>query len=194
MPSGKSGGGRPADQVEPRYRSENLPLEQTGGARPQEFIEEGTILVDTEGETVGQVNGLSVLQLGDYSFGRPSRVTARTWLGRGGGQYRARSETLRPDSRQRGDDSRRLLRRAFRPRAAAGACRLHRLRTIVRRHRGGQRLLDRTLRADVGACRPAGAAGNRRHRLGQPARPNPADRRRQREDRGLLRRLQSPRG
>ncbi len=60
------------------YRSNKLE------ERIREFIEEGTILVDTEGETVGQINGLSVLQLGDYSFGRPSRVTARTWLGKGG--------------------------------------------------------------------------------------------------------------
>ncbi len=52
--------------------------------RLQEFIGEGTILVDTEGEIIGQLNGLSVLQLGDYSFGRPSRVTVRTWVGKGG--------------------------------------------------------------------------------------------------------------
>ncbi len=50
----------------------------------QEAIEEGTILVDTEGEKVGQVNGLSVHFLGDYTFGRPSRITARTFLGRKG--------------------------------------------------------------------------------------------------------------
>ncbi|MBE0598584.1 MAG: AAA family ATPase [Desulfuromonadales bacterium] len=60
------------------YRSNKLE------ERIQEYIEEGTILVDTEGEVVGQVNGLSVLLLGDYSFGRPSRVTVRTYLGRGG--------------------------------------------------------------------------------------------------------------
>ena len=52
--------------------------------RVQEAIEEGTILVDTEGEKVGQVNGLSVHFLGDYTFGRPSRITARTYLGRKG--------------------------------------------------------------------------------------------------------------
>lgn len=52
--------------------------------RIQEFIEEGTILVDTEGAVVGQVNGLSVYLLGDYSFGKPSRVTVRTYLGKGG--------------------------------------------------------------------------------------------------------------
>jgi lon-related putative ATP-dependent protease len=47
----------------------------------QEMIEEETILIDTSGEVVGQVNGISVLQLGDYSFGKPSRITARTFVG-----------------------------------------------------------------------------------------------------------------
>jgi len=52
--------------------------------RMQELFEEGTLLVDTDGAEVGQVNGLSVMTLGDYAFGRPSRVTARVFLGRGG--------------------------------------------------------------------------------------------------------------
>ena len=47
----------------------------------QEMIEEGTILIDTEGKVVGQVNGISLLPLGDYSFGKPSRITARTYVG-----------------------------------------------------------------------------------------------------------------
>jgi len=51
--------------------------------RIQEQIERGTIYIDTEGAHVGQINGLSVLQLGDYSFGRPSRITARIRFGRG---------------------------------------------------------------------------------------------------------------
>ena len=51
--------------------------------RIQEFITNGTIKVDVGGETVGQVNGLSVYDLGDYSFGRPSRITARVSMGRG---------------------------------------------------------------------------------------------------------------
>lgn len=50
----------------------------------QEAIEEGTILVDTEGAVVGQINGLSVYQLGDYAFGKPARVTARSYLGKAG--------------------------------------------------------------------------------------------------------------
>ncbi|MEX1254123.1 MAG: ATP-binding protein [Dehalococcoidia bacterium] len=51
--------------------------------RVQDVIEEGTILIDTDGAVVGQVNGISVYDLGDYRFGRPSRITARTALGRG---------------------------------------------------------------------------------------------------------------
>jgi predicted ATP-dependent protease len=47
-----------------------------------EFLE-GTILVDTEGERVGQVNGLSVVPLAGFSFGHPSRITARIRLGKG---------------------------------------------------------------------------------------------------------------
>jgi len=52
--------------------------------RIQEMIEKGDIYIDTEGEVVGQVNGLSVMSLGDYMFGKPSRITARTYVGRGG--------------------------------------------------------------------------------------------------------------
>jgi lon-related putative ATP-dependent protease len=47
----------------------------------QEMIEEGTILIDIKDMVVGQVNGISVLPLGDYSFGKPSRITARTFVG-----------------------------------------------------------------------------------------------------------------
>jgi ATP-dependent Lon protease len=50
----------------------------------QEMIEEGTIMIDSEGEVVGQINGLSVYGLGEYSFGKPTRITARTSMGRGG--------------------------------------------------------------------------------------------------------------
>jgi len=47
----------------------------------REMIEKGMILVDTEGETVGQINGLAVYNLGDYAFGKPSRITCETFLG-----------------------------------------------------------------------------------------------------------------
>ncbi|MFQ5954520.1 MAG: Lon protease family protein, partial [Kiloniellales bacterium] len=49
----------------------------------QDEVERGTILIDTAGEVIGQVNGLSVVTLGSYAFGRPSRITARVRLGRG---------------------------------------------------------------------------------------------------------------
>jgi lon-related putative ATP-dependent protease len=51
--------------------------------RAQETIARGVVLVDTEGSQVGQINGLSVLQLGSFAFGRPSRITARVRLGSG---------------------------------------------------------------------------------------------------------------
>jgi lon-related putative ATP-dependent protease len=50
----------------------------------QEMVERGSILVDTEGEKVGQVNGLAVLGLGDYAFGKPSKITASISVGREG--------------------------------------------------------------------------------------------------------------
>ncbi|RMH84591.1 MAG: ATP-dependent protease, partial [Calditrichaeota bacterium] len=52
--------------------------------RIREMIARGTILIDTEGVAVGQVNGLSVLTLGDYQFGRPGRITASVGPGRDG--------------------------------------------------------------------------------------------------------------
>jgi lon-related putative ATP-dependent protease len=51
--------------------------------RVHEAIRRGTVLIDTTGEKVGQVNGLSVLALGDFSFGQPSRITATARVGRG---------------------------------------------------------------------------------------------------------------
>ena len=47
----------------------------------REAIESGQILVDTDGKVPGQINGLAVLQLGDYTFGQPSRITARVYVG-----------------------------------------------------------------------------------------------------------------
>ena len=50
----------------------------------QEMILDGSILIDTEGAVAGQVNGLSVYDVGEHEFGKPSRITARTALGRSG--------------------------------------------------------------------------------------------------------------
>jgi lon-related putative ATP-dependent protease len=50
----------------------------------QEMIDRGTLMIDVEGEVVGQVNGLAVYSMGDYMFGKPSRITASTSMGRAG--------------------------------------------------------------------------------------------------------------
>ncbi len=49
--------------------------------RVQDMINEGSILIPTSGESVGQINGLSVYQIGSYSFGKPTRITARVSIG-----------------------------------------------------------------------------------------------------------------
>ncbi len=59
------------------YRSDRL------RARIHEGILRETILIDTEGAVAGQVNGLSVIQLGNFAFGQPSRITAVVRLGKG---------------------------------------------------------------------------------------------------------------
>ncbi len=50
----------------------------------QEMISQGILMIDIDGAKVGQVNGLSVLNMGDYAFGRPSKITAVTSMGRTG--------------------------------------------------------------------------------------------------------------
>ncbi|MBN1904478.1 MAG: AAA family ATPase [Deltaproteobacteria bacterium] len=50
----------------------------------QEQIDRGTLMIDIDGTKVGQVNGLAVYSLGDYMFGKPSRITASTSMGRAG--------------------------------------------------------------------------------------------------------------
>jgi predicted ATP-dependent protease len=51
--------------------------------RSHEQITRGTMLIQTAGEAVGQLNGLSVMQIGGFAFGQPSRITARVRIGRG---------------------------------------------------------------------------------------------------------------
>ncbi|MFH0825112.1 MAG: AAA family ATPase [Pseudomonadota bacterium] len=50
----------------------------------QEYIEEGILMIDCKGKRVGQINGLSVYSLSEYSFGRPSRITAKVSMGKSG--------------------------------------------------------------------------------------------------------------
>jgi ATP-dependent Lon protease len=72
--------GKHVDQtIEARIKRSNLVEE-----RLQEMIDRGTLMIDTEGEVIGQVNGLAVYSIGDYMFGKPSRITASTAMGRAG--------------------------------------------------------------------------------------------------------------
>jgi len=52
--------------------------------RIQEMIDRGTLMIDVSGTTLGQVNGLAVYDLGDYMFGKPTRITVSTSMGRAG--------------------------------------------------------------------------------------------------------------
>ncbi|QGG49388.1 Lon protease family protein [Heliorestis convoluta] len=63
---------------EKRYRRSRLE-EQV-----RELMQEGTILIDTDGAVLGQVNALALVQQGDYIFGKPSRITASLYMGRNG--------------------------------------------------------------------------------------------------------------
>ena len=49
-----------------------------------EMIKKETLLIDTDGFKVGQINGLTVMTIGDYSFGKPSKITANTYMGKSG--------------------------------------------------------------------------------------------------------------
>jgi len=64
--------------AEQRYRS-GLIEEKVG-----ESITDGTVLMDVKGSKIGQINGLVVYQVGDYDFGKPTRISARTYCGKDG--------------------------------------------------------------------------------------------------------------
>ena len=59
-----------------------------------EMIKQNTLLIDTTGFKVGQLNGLTVLTIGDYTFGKPARITVNTYTGKNGSKYRKRSRNI----------------------------------------------------------------------------------------------------
>jgi len=67
------------EAIEARIYRSNLVEEHI-----QEMIDRGTLMIDVDGEVVGQVNGLAVYSLGDHMFGKPSRITVSTSMGRAG--------------------------------------------------------------------------------------------------------------
>ena len=80
-------GQRKADKVDAKDVDQAIASQIRRSDRMRERMEEqtvrGIIRIDTDGEKVGQVNGLSVLSLGDHAFGKPSRITASVGLGKG---------------------------------------------------------------------------------------------------------------
>ncbi len=64
-----------------KFREERV---QKYSEKYQEMINNHTLLIDTSGFKVGQINGLTVMSLGDYSFGLPARITASTYVGKSG--------------------------------------------------------------------------------------------------------------
>jgi len=77
-----------AELITPQHIEQTLEQKEYRSRRIEdrlfEFISRGDILLDITGEKIGQINGLAVLDLGDYSFGRPSRITAQVTPGRAG--------------------------------------------------------------------------------------------------------------
>ena len=49
-----------------------------------EMIKENTLLINTKGSLVGELNGLTVMTIGDYTFGKPAKITVNTYTGKGG--------------------------------------------------------------------------------------------------------------
>ena len=49
-----------------------------------EMIKENTLIINTDGAEVGVINGLTVLSIGDYTFGKPAKITANTYMGKNG--------------------------------------------------------------------------------------------------------------
>jgi len=157
--------------------------------RLRDLIRRGVIMVDVEGAVVGQVNGLAVLDFGDFSFGRPSRITARTFLGQRGVVSIDRESQLSGKIHDKGV----LILGGYLGSTYARdkplSLRQHLLRAGVRFRRWRQRLTSRALRDTVQPRRSAGPAGTGDDRVREPEGRSAADRRSESEDRGLPRRL-----
>lgn len=80
----KSGASRINAEHVTRALSEKIFRSNRIEERMREMMLEDVLIVGTSGKKVGQVNGLAVLDLGDYSFGKPSRITASTFIGKSG--------------------------------------------------------------------------------------------------------------
>ena len=71
-------------------------------AKYTEMIKENTLLINTDGEKVGQINGLTVMTIGDYTFGKPAKITANTYTGKSGIMNVEREVSLSGSSHSKG--------------------------------------------------------------------------------------------
>jgi len=139
--------------------------------RVREMIERGSILIDTAGEKVGQVNGLSVVSMGDFQYGQPSRITASLGIGRAGVMdSRTGSGDGWPHPQQGGYDPGRLSDRPLRARDATHPLCPAGVRTKLRRRGWGQRLEHRALRPAVPSDQAAHPARAGRYGVRKPKR------------------------
>jgi len=82
--AGKAGNTVVTDEHVDKALDEKIYRSNLIDERIQELFTEGTLMVDLSGSVVAQVNGLSVYDIGDFSFGKPSRITSRVYLGKAG--------------------------------------------------------------------------------------------------------------
>ena len=158
--------------------------------RAQESIIEKIALIDTDGSRTGQINGLSVIQLGGFAFGRPTRITCQVRPGSGKVVDIEREVELGGPIHSKGV----LILSGFLSGRYALDTPMSLLASLVFEQSYGGVEGDSASSAELyahplGPVGIAAQAGFRRHRFRQPARPGPGDRRRQREDRGLFRHL-----
>ncbi len=146
--------------------------------RLREATLEDTLIIDTTGEKVGQVNGLAVLDMGDYSFGKPSRITARTYVGKAG------IVNIERETKMSGKIHEKAIfiiasylgRQVCRPEAHQ-PIRVDHLRAALRYDRGRQRDVRRDVRPAFQHLRRPPEAELRRDRLDGPERRRAAHRR-----------------
>ena len=167
--------------AEKTYRAD-LPEEKL-----QEFIDEGMLFIETEGQVVGQMNGLSVYALGDHAFGRPSRITATVGLGKEGVVTIDRESQLSGNIHNKGVlILAGFLKKPLCPEQAPDPVGQSLLRAELWYGGRRQRLPGGTLHPDVRPGRDAPGPKHRHDRFREPAGRGPAHRRGQLEDRGLL--------
>ncbi|MDW8468079.1 MAG: ATP-binding protein [Burkholderiales bacterium] len=162
--------------------------------RVREAILKGTLLIDTAGARIGQVNGLAVTELGGYAFGIPHRITARVRLGGGRVVDIERESQLGGPIHSKGV----LILSGFLSARYAARHPLALSASLVFEQSYGGVEGDSASAAELcallsGARRGADLAGDRDHRLGQPARRHPGGGRGERKNRGVLRRVRRAR-